>query len=273
MKQQIYDSKGVQNFYEQGIMAYCEKENCYYDPRNGMCYESDGEEFDPATCFSQGWESGLTFRYYDGLKFFPMTQTSSRQERDKQKRRRSPSRPSRNDSHITNFLIPDTMSKCSKTKYENNHPKTNWAVQMDCSFSIKSIVENRCMYWIGNLDGHCDCVEAYDYARGQTIDTTRIERIRHSDKIREEKSQFEGLPADHHFEDARYINISELTRLHDMGDLPSYKNKKGYSIYYHKKWHVLFTGNGVFLEELTKKMRKSKETAREFLHEDKTFKG
>lgn len=272
----IFNSTDVEHYYRIMDIGYNKEEQCYFDPTTGMCYEPDGDEIDPEKSFEDGWEGRLLFYYQDGSRVL-VKKAIMRLSKDRETYRRikKPTRgkilKNRSPSGRTNFLIPDTMSVCSQTDNSNNHPKTSWAKQSECFFSIKSVVENRCMYWDGNLDGHCDCVEAYRDKIGQDVDTTRIENIRTMDRVREEKSRFEGLPFNHHFEEARKVAVAELSRLNDVGELPSITNGHGYSVFYHKKWHVIFDGNGTFLEELTILLRKSNKTARDFIREDQTY--
>lgn len=51
-----------------------------------------------------------------------------------------------------NYCVSGLMSRCSAG--------TVWEEQKRCKFSEKSTVSHRCMYYIGAIDGHCDCAEA-----------------------------------------------------------------------------------------------------------------
>lgn len=266
----INKREDIRYLYTHDQIAYWQGEKIYYDPKYNTYHYYDGCRCHVRDVFSDSWFKHARFKYVNGTPcYLPEQDPSYRFVREKSRKRSRISRRSKGD--FTNFLILDTMSLCSQTDNTNNHPKTSWARQKECHFSIKSLIENRCMYWGGNLDGHCSCVEAYLNANGQNVDTTRIENIRIGDKVREEKSRFEGLPFDHHFEEARNIAVRELSRLNDIGELPCINNGNGYSVFYHKKWHVLFNGNGQFLEELTKKMRESEKSGEDFIKEDKTF--
>ena len=53
---------------------------------------------------------------------------------------------------LVNYCIPDVLSHCGAG--------TNWEAQKKCKFAEKSLISNRCMYYIETIDGHCDCVEA-----------------------------------------------------------------------------------------------------------------
>ena len=51
-----------------------------------------------------------------------------------------------------NYCVPGVMSRCSAGVV--------WNDQKRCKFADKSTVQNRCMYYIEAIGGHCDCVEA-----------------------------------------------------------------------------------------------------------------
>jgi len=51
-----------------------------------------------------------------------------------------------------NFCISGILSKCSAG--------TSWDEQKICKYAIKSDLSNKCMYFIGSMDGHCDCIYA-----------------------------------------------------------------------------------------------------------------
>lgn len=52
----------------------------------------------------------------------------------------------------TNFCVPGVMSRCSAGEI--------WDDQKKCKYARKSTVRDRCMYFIKEISGHCDCVEA-----------------------------------------------------------------------------------------------------------------
>ena len=52
----------------------------------------------------------------------------------------------------TNYCVPGVMSRCSAGEI--------WHDQKRCKFADKSTVQNRCMYYIETIGGHCDCVDA-----------------------------------------------------------------------------------------------------------------
>jgi hypothetical protein len=58
---------------------------------------------------------------------------------------------------LVNYCIPAVLSRCGAG--------TNWEAQKRCKFAEKSIVSNRCMYYVESIDGHCDCVEAQSEQR------------------------------------------------------------------------------------------------------------
>ena len=51
-----------------------------------------------------------------------------------------------------NYCVSGLMSRCSAG--------TVWEEQQRCRFSEKSTVRHQCMYYIEDIDSHCDCVEA-----------------------------------------------------------------------------------------------------------------
>ena len=52
---------------------------------------------------------------------------------------------------LVNYCIPDVLSRCGAG--------TKWEVQKRCKFAEKSLISNRCMYYVETIGGHCDCVE------------------------------------------------------------------------------------------------------------------
>jgi len=70
------------------------------------------------------------------------------------------------------LCIQGPMSRCSQSGV--------WDKQEICFFSEKSITSPRCMYWIEKIDGHCDCMEAQTYSKGQSVDLKKFRK----DKIR-----------------------------------------------------------------------------------------
>ena len=57
----------------------------------------------------------------------------------------------RNSGKI-NCCIPGLLSRCGAG--------TAWQEQKRCKFAEKSTVSNKCMYYIAEIEGHCDCIEA-----------------------------------------------------------------------------------------------------------------
>ena len=51
-----------------------------------------------------------------------------------------------------NYCIPGIMSRCGAGN--------TWLRQKRCKFAIKSTVNDRCMYFIESIRGHCDCLQA-----------------------------------------------------------------------------------------------------------------
>jgi len=51
-----------------------------------------------------------------------------------------------------NSCISGLLSKCGAG--------TTWAEHKVCRFAVVSNFCNKCMYYIGSMDGHCDCLDA-----------------------------------------------------------------------------------------------------------------
>lgn len=67
---------------------------------------------------------------------------------------------------LINYCIPDILSRCGAG--------THWEVQKRCKFAKKSLIGNRCMYYIESLDGHCDCVEAQSDQREKVSPSNQL---------------------------------------------------------------------------------------------------
>jgi len=51
-----------------------------------------------------------------------------------------------------NYCIPELLSKCGAGE--------TWSEHKICRFAVVSSFANKCMYYIGSMDGHCDCLDA-----------------------------------------------------------------------------------------------------------------
>ncbi|UCD78927.1 MAG: hypothetical protein JSW26_26585 [Desulfobacterales bacterium] len=51
-----------------------------------------------------------------------------------------------------NYCVPGMLSKCGAGK--------TWLEHRLCRFAIKSDFVNKCMYYNGFMDEHCDCLDA-----------------------------------------------------------------------------------------------------------------
>ena len=60
----------------------------------------------------------------------------------------------RNNLNLNSFncCIPGIISKCSAG--------ATWAEHRVCVYAIKASFADRCMYYKGAIDGHCDCLDA-----------------------------------------------------------------------------------------------------------------
>jgi hypothetical protein len=66
-----------------------------------------------------------------------------------------------------NYCVAGLMSRCSAG--------TVWDDQNRCKFAEKSTINNRCMYYIEVIGGHCDCEEAQRELR-HSVNTKTDER-------------------------------------------------------------------------------------------------
>lgn len=244
----ISDRDDLQYYYDRNEIAKWESEASYYDPSDNTHYESSGHIYDPHHSFNHRWFQRASFEFKNGDPCYLPEQDPSRNDKKPKRRRRS-------NGDIINFITLGAMSTCSKTKWnEASHPYAFWNDQHPCSFAVKSIENNHCMYWGTVIAGHCSCVEAYAEASGAEFDISRIETIRISDKKREKKSQ----PVDHHFEEAEHVHIDELNSWYTQRRLKCLRNvndNSGSSVFYDAEWDVFFNGNGRFLREMTKNRR------------------
>jgi hypothetical protein len=235
--------------YEQQNIAYCDEDEIYYDPSDDCYYNNCAESFSPHNVFTEYWLKHVRFYFKDGLRcYLPEQDPSMEDKKPTKKNRRSFS-----TEDIVNFLRLDTMAMCQATNWNGaNHPTTSWEEQLPCSFAIKSLVQNRCMFWCVNLDGHCDSCEAYDHKTGTKVNFDRIDFIKERDIERERKN----LPPDHHFQDARDATSTYLSKLYTDKKLTLYKTPSGLSIFYDPDWDVFYNHTGTFLEEMTTTRRK-----------------
>lgn len=249
MSQRIGDEYDIKHYYEAEEISYNGEYTLYYDPQSDIYYDADGSIFPAESKYTDHWFKGVRFYFKNGLRCYLPEQDPSLEN----------NKPTKKDHHsiskenIVNFLILDTMAMCQATNWNGaNHPTTSWEEQLPCSFAIKSLVQNRCMFWCVNLDGHCDSCEAYDHKTGTKVSFDRIDSIRIIDKERERKN----LPSDHHFQDARDTNITYLNNLYNDNKLTLYKSPSDQSIFYDPDWDVFYNHTGRFLEEMTTTRRK-----------------
>jgi len=245
----INDSIDLKYYYEREEIAYSEEYTDYYDPDYNIYYSRSGNIFHPHDHYNHKWFEAVRFYFIHGPRCYLPEQDQRLQ--DKKPAQQPPQDP--DNTSITNFIELGLMSTCTKTKFNSSGKAiTNWRIQIFCSFSIMSVVGDRCMHWNSDLDGHCDCLLAYDHKKGKSVDLSSTERIKQKDKNN-------NLPSDHHFEDAREISMNSLSELfHKTKQLIKLRDTSDAdaSIYYYKDWDVFFDGYGKFLEHMTTKRRK-----------------
>jgi len=251
----INDEQSVDHFWDCNEIAYWKSEGVYYDPRYNSYHWTDGDTLNPNEEFSEGWYNHAKFHFKTGrLCNIPQPDPNRRPKPQSKKRK------SRN-GNVVNFIKLDIISLCIKTDFnEADNPVTSWRKQQDCSFSIKSIVENRCMYWSRDIDGHCSCPEAYDHAIGNPIDLDRIDTIKEKDRLLEH-------PVDEWFEEAEAIAFEKIKELYDRDELKYINRTTGADVFYYPKWDVFFDGHGKLIKEMTRSRRKSNRDPTEFVRE------
>jgi len=53
---------------------------------------------------------------------------------------------------IVNFCVPGILSKCAAGK--------TWADHRLCRFAVKAEFSNKCIHYVEEIEGHCDCIDA-----------------------------------------------------------------------------------------------------------------
>ena len=260
MASRINNRTDLRHYYKTGDIAYSTDREMYFDPSNGKLYNSD------ASCVGKAWEyfcdtSVEDFFYVNSVRAdldAPPRKSHIRHSYHRERRydgwdmerrtRRSYRSP---NDRIVNFLALGTMSTCNETDRSGPHPSTSWERQRPCNFASKSITQNKCMFWNGDLDGHCSCYKAYAHKTGaETFDKREL--------IKQQIADEEGKNFDHHFEEAEKLGLAgakELYKQDQLDELSAHPNQLG-PIYYYKKWDVFFNKYGEFLRELTEYRRK-----------------
>jgi hypothetical protein len=245
VEERIADKQSLMYFYDYGEIAYYKSEGVYYDPSCRKFYDPAGRVYDPYKHFNTIWFEESRFYFKNGL--------ICRLPEQKGDKQRKPTR--RGNSQMINFLVLGTMSTCSKTTFNQaGHSTTSWEHQDPCQFSVKSIIENRCMFWASDLYGHCSCYEAYQQkVSGNDISLDRIEIIKRQD----EERKFNHLPPDHHFEDAENVGVQTLSVWYNQDNkLVMLKGGESQnSVFFFKEWDTFFNGHGKFLKQMTKEKR------------------
>jgi hypothetical protein len=226
----------------------------YYDPLTKEYYEQNGNLNDPHRFFSAGWFRTAEFITLTGQRLILPEQESSwgRQKDEQPEAIRT--------SDVVNFVEIGIMAMCAQTDMSGAHPSTCWENQRPCTFSIRSICNNRCMFWDIDLDGHCDSIDAYQHRQGQSIDLEKIQKIRKKDDMK-------NLPSDHHFKEAKSADSEILSNWYSEGRLERIRDASNGvdSIFYDPQWDVFWNGVCDFLEEITKKKRRTGRDAEEIV--------
>ena len=252
----ISDRDELSYYWRRGILAHNDDHHLYYDPRNDSLHDASGAYLgEPDDYFED--PSMELFRHENGKVCQEYQDLYSR--RIKRRRSSGPERwrEGRYESEgfegadgITNFLVLGIMSTCAKTDHSGSNAKTNWEKQRPCNFAIRSVEENRCMYWCGSIDGHCSSNDAYAHKRGQKS-FSRTELVK-KQEIDEERSNPE-----HHFKRAERITVDQAQQLYSYNKLTEIINRKTQdSLFYYEDWDVYLNKYGKFLRELTEYKRK-----------------
>jgi hypothetical protein len=247
----IFSTKDIDKLWYQKEIAYCFSEDVFYDPIQKRCYEKSGDKsFDPNLVYGKEWWHKLIFKFNDD-SILNLDIYHKKQELEK------PQQINKFDD-IINLLRIDTMSVCTATNLSGPHPTVDWDQQYRCTFSVRSLVSPRCMFWNGTLDGHCSCNDAYDHAKGKTISLDRYKKLNNVPVISDESLT-------KNFSKARKISVEQLHALYSSGKLvmihkdPNAKHQ----LFYSEELDILWNGYGDFLEELTIKKRKNNITLKE----------
>jgi hypothetical protein len=247
-------SSQIKKLYNNGRLAYSQEEDLFYDPKRDVFLDKNGYEV--KMYLPENWKLFFDFKFSNGLKLSSVSnELESKNPQLSEAKYKS--------SDIVNFLVPGPMSLCSKTDNSTPHPTAHWEEQQKCTFAKMSIVGQRCMYWNGNLDGHCGCADAYAHIQGKEVDINKIIQLHAKDKPKEPKD------LEKNFDKARKTYIGTLNAWYEEGKLLMVYNTglTGEDIFYSKTLDVFFNGYGNFLESLTIAYRKSGKEYKQFIDE------
>lgn len=244
----------IRRLYNEGKLAYSQGEDVFYDPSSDTFLDQNGDIVE--VYLPENWQQIFDFKFSNGLKLSNTSTSNELTWTTPPRRSEDKFKP----TNIVNFLVPGLMSLCSKTDNSTPHPTAHWKDQRKCTFAQISITGPRCMFWNGDLDGHCDSADAYAHLQGKEIDFNRINKLRSKDG---EKDLYKN------FEKAKKVLIGTLNSWYEEGKLEMVHNVgiAGKNLFYCKHLDVYFDGHGNFLESFTIDYRKSEKDYKQFVDE------
>lgn len=157
---------------------------------------------------------------------------------------------SANQKDIICLCIQGSMSRCSQIGV--------WDKQSICFFAEESTVGPRCMYWIEKIDGHCDCMFAQKFSRGESVDLKafRKAKIRRlilgNPNIWDETKIVEQTKSILERKIRKYSEV-DIQILQDRYNNKTLQEINGFGTsLFDKEWEVFYTGGGSLVEGETR---------------------